>query len=125
MKAVAVLLLFLVAGFAGCLNAETPEQTGGAQPRKKLGPVAPEVYLDKLSKPIYTKIIKENVKVASFDGKKMDQWVYRPEVAEGTKVPVFINFSPYWYNAAPSSENMGDNFGKYMINEYVPRGYAV
>lgn len=125
MKAVAVLGVLLVASIAGCIGDPGPEPAGGAKTAKRLGPVSPESYISNLSKPVFDVILKENVKVPSFDGKRMDNWVFRPKVEDGTKVPVFINFSPYWYNLAPGGEVEGDNFGKYMIHEYVPRGYAV
>lgn len=56
------------------------------------------------------------------DGKLLENAVYRPDVPNGTRVPVFINFSPYWGDTATKE---GDAFSKYMIHEYVPRGYAV
>lgn len=108
---------------AGCLGGTDPAPTTTPVEGDLL--VDPATYLEKLSKAIYTEIVKERVKVPSFDGKQMDNWVYRPKAPEGTKVPVFINFSPYWTNLAPSGEAEGDNFAKYMIHEFVPRGYAV
>ncbi|MEK6975822.1 MAG: CocE/NonD family hydrolase [Candidatus Thermoplasmatota archaeon] len=53
-------------------------------------------------------------------GIRLHNAVYRPDTTE--PVPVFINFSPYW---ADTAMTQGDNFGKYLVNEYVPRGFAV
>lgn len=121
--AAVVLLAATLLLVAGCVGGAPPAPSTPAARDPFL--VDPATYLDKLSKPVFTEIIKERVKVPSFDGKKMDNWVFRPKAPEGTKVPVFINFSPYWTNLAPSGDAEGDNFGKYMIHEYVPRGYAV
>lgn len=55
-------------------------------------------------------------------GIRINNAVYRPDVPDGVQVPVYINFSPYWADTAMAE---GDNFAKYMIHEYVPRGFAV
>jgi X-Pro dipeptidyl-peptidase len=54
------------------------------------------------------------------DGEAVENAIYRPDTDE--PVPVFINFSPYWGDTA---DERGDPFAQYMIEEYVPRGYAV
>jgi putative CocE/NonD family hydrolase len=125
-KALSLATILFIAVFAGCLAGKDQPPSGGpAQKKKAMHAVDPSVYLPKLSPILYEKILRENIKVASFDGKRMDAWLYRPEVPEGTKVPVFINFSPYWSNLEPAAGAEGDAFGRYMIHEYVPRGYAV
>lgn len=70
--------------------------------------------------PVQYDVIMEEEWVAARDGKRMHNVVFRPD-AEGT-FPVFINFSPYWGNTA---ELGGDNFAKYMVDNFVPRGYVV
>ncbi|MBI2078773.1 MAG: CocE/NonD family hydrolase [Euryarchaeota archaeon] len=123
----AVTVILLSVAFAGCMAEEKAGAPAKAPGSRRLGAADPADYRDVLSKPLYdlAALIKENVKVASFDGKRMDNWVYRPKTEDGAKVPVFINFSPYWYNLAPSSEQRGDAFSRYMIDYFVPRGYAV
>lgn len=121
-------ILFLLVGMAlaGCLSdsGSSPRDSGKSGPIKARG-VDPSVYESKLSKELYADILKEHVLVPSFDGKRMDNWVFRPKVPDGTTVPVFINFSPYWSNLAPSAESGGDAFSKHMINYFLPRGYAI
>ncbi|HLE46727.1 MAG TPA: CocE/NonD family hydrolase, partial [Candidatus Thermoplasmatota archaeon] len=128
MRAFALVLsvVFLASAFSGCL-ADEKSTASSRGPARRIGAVDPSEYEDALSKPIYdlTQLVKENAKVPSFDGKRMDNWVYRPKTPDGVKVPVFINFSPYWYNLAPSSEQQGDAFSRYMIEYFVPRGYAI
>lgn len=60
--------------------------------------------------------------VTASDGKAIHNAVYLPDVPEGQTMGVFINFSPYWGDSAMTR---GDGFAKYMIDEYVPRGFAV
>ena len=122
---VALLVAMLLAiSVSGCV------ETGGSPDRTKTPVVArraidPSVYESRLSKEIYTEMIRENIPVPSFDGKNMDNWVYRPKTDDATKVPVFINFSPYWGNLAPAASTRGDAFSQYMIDYFVPRGYAI
>jgi X-Pro dipeptidyl-peptidase len=118
-----ITVVFLTASFAGCVQDEKHPDT--KVPIVHRGATDPNVYIERLSKAVYTEILKEHVLVPSFDGKGMDNWVFRPKVEEGTRVPVFINFSPYWYNSAGDPSLGGDAFSAYMVTEYVPRGYAV
>src|SRR5688572_29032388 len=106
-----LLAVFLASAFAGCVEEDPEDDT---KPRLvKKGAVSPDVYLDKLSKALYTEILREEIFVPSFDGKGMENWVFRPKVPDGTKVPVFINFSPYWYNSAGDASLGGDGFSAY------------
>lgn len=108
MRAVAVAAAFTLLALAGCISDGPDEAT-------------PERILDAPSAAIHDilPVIEEWVP-SLIDGKRMHNAVYRPDTDE--RVPVFINFSPYWGDTA---EDMGDNFARYMIEEYVPRGYAV
>ncbi len=109
MRALVVLLLVTVA-FAGCSDAPSPDEAvddavhHAGQLSEKLHEILP--------------VIEEWIPMD--DGKRMHTAVYLPDTDE--PVPVFINFSPYWGDTA---ELGGDAFSQYMINEYVPRGYAV
>lgn len=79
-----------------------------------------------LSQVLYPDTLAEHTPIQSFDGVTLDAWVYRPDVGEaGEKVPVIINFSPYWSNLAPAAATGGDAFSLYLLDYFVPRGYAV
>jgi X-Pro dipeptidyl-peptidase len=116
----------LAASFAGCLTSDDEPSTSPSRVARR--GVDPSVYESKLSKAVYDQVVKEHVRVPSFDGKMMDNWVFRPKTDDATKVPVFINFSPYWGITAldsPPAQEGGDAFSRYMIEYFVPRGYAI
>lgn len=104
-------LLFGMAIFAGC--------TGPAGSLSTTGP-----DLSVLSQKQYA--VQEPVETwipSKVDGKLLHAAVFLPDAVDaGVKVPVFVNFSPYWGDTAMTK---GDPFGHYMVDEYVPRGYAV
>ncbi len=108
----------LLVGFSGCLSWWKDDQSGrgdGIQP--------PSWDPSQLSQPLYDLLTPEEVWVTSpVDGKRMHNVVYRPAAEANESFPVFINFSPYWGDTA---ELGGDAFARYMISEYVPRGYVV
>ncbi len=86
----------------------------------------PAVVWALLSQPIPdVRVLKEHVPIASFDGKTMDTWIYRPDLPADQKIPAIINFSPYWGNHAPQAEYGGDNFAKYLVDFFLPRGYGI
>ncbi len=99
--------LLLAAPLAGCLDG-----TDEPQPLP--------INLDDLSPKLFDILPVEELWIDASDGKRLHTAVFRPDTDE--PVPVFINFSPYWGDTA---ELRGDGFGQYMIDEYVPRGYAV
>lgn len=76
-----------------------------------------------LSQVLFDGVLAEALPVTMDDGIVIDMWVYRPDGATG--VPVIINFSPYWSNLAPPAGEGGDAYSLYLIDRYVPRGYAV
>lgn len=100
--------ILLLPALAGCV--EPPD-------------VAPAGIQDLLSPVVHDIVLAEHTPIASFDGVTLDAWVYRPDTAE--PVPVIINFSPYWSNLAPPAATGGDAFSLYLIDHFVPRGYAV
>lgn len=115
----AVALLSTSVLLSGCMNGSSDE---GAGPQ-------PPATVDTLSQKLYGILAPVEVWVTtSADltsgeaGIRIHNAVYRPDVPDGERVPVFINFSPYWSDSAMAE---GDAFAQYMINEYVPRGYAV
>ena len=111
-RALALAALLSIGGLAGCIS--------GAQTT----PAATTDGIDaRLSQAVDAGLVAEHTPIASFDGTTLDAYVFRPDVAEA--VPVIINFSPYWGNAAPHVETGGDAFSLYLIDYFVPRGYAV
>lgn len=57
---------------------------------------------------------------SSIDGKRLHNAVFRPDTDE--PAGVFVNLSPYHGDVAMVG---GDAFARYMVDEYVPRGFAV
>ncbi len=107
-----VALLMSSLAFAGCLSSsDGPVDDVQNDPWATLRPV---------SEKIFDILPVEELWINANDGKGLHHAIYRPDTDE--PVPVFINFSPYWGDTA---ELGGDGFAQYMINEYVPRGYAV
>lgn len=112
MNRVLLALALVAPAFAGCLGASevAPNATG------------PESLVSQV---LFGEVIGEHMPVESFDGTVIDMWVFRPDVGDSDEqVPVIINFSPYWSNLAPPAATRGDAFSQYLIDYYVPRGYA-
>ncbi len=108
--ATATCTLLVLVVLSGC--ASHPEATS-----------PPPFDASTLSAKLYKVLPPVDIGVPSaVDGKLLDNAVYRPDVPNGTRVPVYINFSPYHGDTAMTK---GDNFAHYLIDEYVPRGYAV
>ncbi|MFA5944116.1 MAG: CocE/NonD family hydrolase [Candidatus Thermoplasmatota archaeon] len=102
--------LLLASALGGCLSGgdRTEDTDDGVPP------------VDTLSAKQYDILEPEETWVTVSDELRLNNAVYRPDTTE--PVPVFVNFSPYWGDSAMTE---GDAFSQYMINEYVPRGYAV
>lgn len=114
LQALAFASLLLLIGFAGCAGKPNePPATTPSDPAHAFDPST-------LSQPAFEILPAEEVWVTTSDGKRINNALYRPDTDE--PVPVFINFSPYWGDSALDN---GDAFSRYMIEEYVPRGYAV
>ena len=129
-----VVWLLSLTVLAGCAQSE--EGDGDATGRPKQGPdlqaassqdyFSDAVYdasvldLEKLSKPIYEILPPVEEFLTASDGIRLSNTVFRPDTDD--PVPVYINFSPYWQESAASK---GDNFGHYLVDTLVPRGYAV
>lgn len=121
-------MLLLLVPLAGCLDGDEVDE-GPAAPAFQQAAADPffanvtvrgDVDLSVLSQPIHDILPVQEQLVTMSDGVNMHNALYLPD-GEGP-FPVFINFSPYWGDTA---ETMGDNFGKYLIENFVPRGYAV
>ena len=89
-----------------------------------LGPAATTPVDEmRLSQVVFDGVLAEALPFTADDGATLDVWIFRPEGA--TDVPIIINFSPYWHNLAPPAASGGDAFSLYLIDHFVPRGYAV
>ena len=122
-------MLLLLVPLAGCLDGDDVETEPGPAPAFQQADadpffanvtVAGDLDLSVLSQPIHGILPVSQELVTMSDGINIHNGVYLPD-GDGP-FPVFINFSPYWGDTA---ETMGDNFGKYLIENFVPRGYAV
>ncbi len=87
------------------------------------GTTAPSNASALLSPIQFPSIKKEQALVAMADGVKLDNWVYRPD-APG-QFPVIIESRPYFGNLDPPAQEEGQKFSKWLIHEFVPRGYVV
>ncbi|HVM44985.1 MAG TPA: CocE/NonD family hydrolase [Candidatus Thermoplasmatota archaeon] len=68
----------------------------------------------------------EELWMPTFDGKKIHMGVFRPDVPDGTRVPVIIDAGPYYLDgdeAATSDKTR--RLGGFLIEQFVPHGYAV
>src|ERR1051326_6905070 len=109
-KAWAVAALLMAGLLAGCAASKAPSTA--TQPPAQAGVLSPKQFAIKAPELVMLP--------SSVDGKHLENAIYRPDTPE--KVPVYINFSPYW---GDTTMKEGDAFSQYMIHEYVPRGYAV
>lgn len=111
-------LLLVAPVMAGCLADDD------SQPEE--GPTGPEEIWERLSQITYDGVELLHVPVPGHDGKIQDTWAYIPETDDpDAEFPVFIDLSPYWGNSKPHASEGGDQFGQYLIDYYVPRGYAI
>lgn len=68
----------------------------------------------------------EVVDMPSFDGTRINMGVFRPDVPEGVKVPVLIDAGPYYLDGdAGSASPDTQRLGGFLIENFVPHGYAV
>lgn len=99
-----VLLIALMMPLAGCL--------GGNDTQSEVSPID-------LPQPQF-EAVQSEIWIAMSDGERLHGSLYLPDTNQ--TVGTFVNFSPYW---GDSAETGGDAFGSYLIDEYVPRGFAV
>jgi predicted acyl esterase len=117
----AVALLSVSLLVSGCLGgSDGKDDDGTTTVLPSVDTLSPSQY--KIKAPEEVWVTTSGDPVNGETGIRINNAVYRPDVPADLKVPVYINFSPYWADTAMSE---GDNFAKYMIHEYVPRGFAV
>ncbi|HWG89275.1 MAG TPA: CocE/NonD family hydrolase, partial [Candidatus Thermoplasmatota archaeon] len=125
------LLALIAAPLAGCIQAD-PGTLEGATTRTdedfRLG--LPYDVSDTWSHPLVNGTLKglpvEVLELPSHDGTILRVGVYRPDVPEGTKVPVIIDAGPYYGRGEGVVESSTDDrLANFLIENFVPHGYAV
>lgn len=106
--AVPLVLLLVLPVLAGCVTPGGKVTSTSASP---------------LSAASLTPLKPEHVVLAMKDGVRLDNWLYRPDTSE--KVPVLIESRPYFGNLDPPAASGGQKFSKWLVDYFVPRGYAV
>lgn len=129
MRAVALLLMTLLV--AGCLQA-VPTDTEGATVTAGT-PFPHDAAFDTSgtwSKTLlpgpYARLDVEELMMPSFDGTGIHMGVFRPDVPEGTKVPVIVDAGPYYLDGdEAATSDQTHRLGGFLIENFVPHGYAV
>lgn len=68
----------------------------------------------------------EVVDIPSLEGGLLRVGLHRPDVPEGTRVPVILQASPYFGNGeGPVDAITGDRMAQFLVENLVPHGYAV
>jgi predicted acyl esterase len=68
----------------------------------------------------------EEIWMPSFDGTKIHMGIFLPDVPEGTKVPVIVDAGPYYGDGdEPATSDKTHRLGGFLIENFVPHGYAV
>ena len=85
-------------------------------------------YLHDVSEPIpgvtVENSILEHLRIPMADGKLIDTWLLRPDIAEA--VPVILEMTPYYGGGSPyDPENLLAGNFRNVAARFVPRGYAV
>lgn len=122
-----LLLLALTLGaaaLAGCMD-QAPEPASGPDADSTTGEGHPypsdDDWPEDLAGPFAVDVVTEH-RVASFDGTERHGWIVRPDVPNGTEVPVVLWSSPYFGQCsdAPPTPATGDC--AYPIGD-APRGW--
>ncbi|HUR69038.1 MAG TPA: CocE/NonD family hydrolase [Candidatus Thermoplasmatota archaeon] len=131
MRAHLVMLLLVLPGLAGCLQARPGDAGSGSVTAGTAYPYdgafrTDDTWSHTLRPGPYAALEVEEIFMPSFDGTKIHMGVFRPDVPEGTKVPVIIDAGPYYGEldeAATSADT--HRLGGFLIENFVPHGYAI
>ena len=133
MRASIVLAAALLAlpALAGCLTATTDDVTPSGL--ASTGPYPFDAAFDDAgawSKTLVPGTLGslpvEVVSIPSFDGTALSMGIFRPDVPEGTKVPVIVDAGPYYADGdEPVDSDQTHRLGGFLIENFVPHGYAV
>ncbi|HEX2021968.1 MAG TPA: CocE/NonD family hydrolase, partial [Candidatus Thermoplasmatota archaeon] len=115
----------------GCLSPDA-EVEGASAPRA-LSPYPYDAAFDEtdawsrtLVNGTLGRLPVEEVSIPSFDGVKLHMGVFRPDVPEGTKVPVIVDAGPYYLDGdEAATSDQTHRLGGFLIENFVPHGYAV
>lgn len=132
MDARGFVLLLVVPALAGCLAAGPggPSDTGTGVDATRGHPYPPDdAWPANLTGPFDMRSVDE-VRVTSFDGTELEGWIVRPDVPNGTQVPVVLWSSPYFGQNYPAGDDpaLWDNSNlaeAVPVNLLVEEGYAV
>jgi X-Pro dipeptidyl-peptidase len=118
----------LAASFAGCIGAPQASlaPTSLSAPRDPLAFARDGDWSHTLIPGTFAALPFQPVEVPSFDGTPLSIGLYLPDVPPGTKVPVIFDAGPYYGNGeGPMDKPTGDRLTKFMLENFVPQGYAV
>lgn len=74
----------------------------------------------------YDRLEVEELFMPSFDGTKIHMGLFRPDVPEGTKVPVIVDAGPYYDDGDEgATSDQTRRLGGFLIENFVPHGYAI
>ncbi|MHB8585382.1 MAG: CocE/NonD family hydrolase [Thermoplasmatota archaeon] len=126
----ALVATLLSAPLVGCLSAVSPGLSSHALDASAFP--LPSAFSQKgnwstlLEAPIYAIGQVKVLNVPSFDGTLINLGLYLPDVPNGTKVPVIMDAGPYFGNGEGPVDHIDDSrLSKFLIDNYVPQGYAV
>lgn len=130
MRVLVLAALLALPALAGCINPTDPTNPSGATsgtPYPVDGAFDTTGAWSKTLLPgAYAMLPVEVVDVPSFDGTKLNIGIFRPDVPEGTKVPVIMDAGPYYDDGdEPVSSADTHRLGGFLIEQFVPHGYAV
>ncbi|HET6403557.1 MAG TPA: CocE/NonD family hydrolase [Candidatus Thermoplasmatota archaeon] len=131
MRAASALLLVAVL-FAGCLQI-APDTLPGATSVTAGTPYPYDAEFDTtgswsrtLVPGPYSILPAQEVFLRSFDGTPIHMGIFLPDVPAGTSVPVIVDAGPYYLDGdAAATSAQTRRLGGFLIEQFVPHGYAV
>jgi X-Pro dipeptidyl-peptidase len=125
-RALLATLLLTVPILAGCIGGGGPAATGDDLLTAR-GILPPELR-ENLTQPVYDVLGHFDHKFMGTTGVQLYVDYYRPDVPEGQKVPVILDFTPYQANRPGELNPMlgaDDPHRASLVDFFVPRGYTV
>jgi predicted acyl esterase len=145
--ALVLFAIFLATSFAGCLSDSGSKAETDAEAAKKLGAAKVQSVFDGIYRfdgtYSYTlaagpyqfsvetplgkgkQITLTSTVLGTTPNGKITMGLWLPDVPEGTKVPVIVDAGPYYGNGDVRETSPAGRLGKWMIENFVPHGYAV
>lgn len=116
---------------AGCLAAPSGELaaasvTAGTRYPTDAAFDAADAWSHTLLPGPYARLPVESIRVPSFDGTQIHVGLFRPDVPEGTRVPVIVDAGPYYLDGdEAATSDQTHRLGGFLIENFVQHGYAV